>query len=144
MATLEQIRDRLGEVLSHHEAELRLCETLLQQIEEHARARERGVWTYGRISRWLGLAPSDALLQRSLAILSTSQHLKALELGYIYFDPTAPDEPGVTLSAAEIATLLRSGDYFDPETGDRVAEAGMHVLPYFAPAPDLLSAPHAG
>jgi len=139
---MAQAQAPLHEIIGHLQAisedERSTCLRILSVLEDRLKSASRGVWTYKTLAKWSGLKEGDELFQDCVQLMVVHPELRALEMRLLYFSPFIEDDTGTELTPKQQRLALRkSGDFFDPNTGERVDNYWAHLVPYFVPTPQL-------
>lgn len=138
MASLTSIKESARSIIGDRE-EAKLCLLLIDEIGRHL-GDKRGPWTYQAFSKWVGVSPTDPKLLDCIGLLATSSSMKALDVKFLFFDPSVPEDIGQPLSDEDVAAALDSGVFYHPDTGEKVSDFKSTLVPYFVPSSDLTPA----
>ncbi|WP_295844675.1 hypothetical protein [uncultured Xanthomonas sp.] len=106
---------------------IRLTHALWDHLDD-----ESNSWTYKSLSQFLGVSPSDPVLHRCIALLTSRPNIKFLDMHFLYFDPDEEGSPGEYMDDEAVSSAYRDGYLIDPNDGREVYNFERALVPYFS------------
>lgn len=139
--TVTSIREIREEADRIPDPEMRnACLEIIQQVSERTKKNGRKSWTFQIISEWIHRPPEDPVTFRSIQFLASSNNSRLLEMHFIFFDPSTPDDPGEEIDDQEVIEAYSSGFLVHPISGRELHDFERMLAPYFTPCADLAQA----
>lgn len=136
MVTLASINEVVSRI--DDDAMRDACLRVMDEVARRIGDGRPGNWTFGSIAKWVGLEPSDPLLQSALAFLAGRKDARLLDMHFLYFDPQDEEHVGEPIGDDEVAEAYRTGYLIDPVTGEQVQDFEASLSPYFVPSVQLV------
>jgi len=135
VTSLQDIKRAIAELPDPYRATMLDLVDVIATRMKGEKATNTASWTYQTLGKWSSREPHDPFLLSAVQLLSGGTNSKILDMHFLYFSPFEEDGSviGEPVDDDDVSDALRTGEFYDPETGGLDVEFKKHLVPYFVP-----------